>query len=201
MRSIFKISFFPLLTTTVLLVLCGCVEEPVREDVPELITKVTLTFAPLDGGSPIIISASDPDGEGVQDIEADGEIVLNKDKSYSLSITLINQLADPTSPTYDITAEVEEEGDEHMFFFAWTNNLFSSPTGDGNMDDRNHKVDYQDSDGSLPIGLLTNWQTIATSGTGTFRIVLKHQPETKSATSSSADGETDLDLMFDIEVK
>jgi hypothetical protein len=181
--------------------LSGCGDDPVKEDVPELITKVTLTFTPIGGGAAVVVSATDPDGEGVQDIEPDGTIVLSDATSYALSITLINELAEPTDPEYDITSEVEEEGDEHMFFFAWTNNLFSAPSGNGNIDNRNDEIDYQDTDGANPIGLLTNWQTGANTGTGTFRIVLKHQPDLKSATSGSADGETDIDLTFDLQIQ
>jgi hypothetical protein len=184
-----------------LLGLISCIDEPVQEDVPELLTKATLTFTPTGGGTSIVVSATDPDGEGVQDIEPDGVIILDKNKTYILSLTLINELADQTSPSYDITAEVEEEGDEHMFFFAWTNNLFSAPSGDGNIDNRNDELDYQDTDGSNPIGLLTNWQTGSNVGTGTFRIILKHQPGLKSTTSGSADGETDMDLTFNLQIQ
>jgi hypothetical protein len=185
-----------------LMILMGaCLDEPVREDAPELITKVTLTFTPVVGGDAIVVSASDPDGDGIQSIAADGAIVLQPNQTYTLNISLFNELADPTSPQYNITTEVEEEGDEHLFFFAWTNNLFSAPSGDGNIDDRSHELDYQDTDGEYPIGLITQWHTISSTGTGKFTIVLKHQPELKSATSSSTDGETDLDLTFDLEVQ
>lgn len=204
MKSILKFSkhlFILLLLVNVVLFFSGCGEDPVKEDAPELITKAKLTFTPLAGGNAIEVSATDPDGEGVQDIKADGPILLTKDKFYSLNITLLNELAQPTSPEYDLTAEVEEEGEEHMFFFAWTSNLFSSPSGDGNIDNRNHEVNYQDSDGTNPIGLQTNWQTISTTGAGTFRILLKHQPDLKSTTSSSSDGETDLDLTFNLVVQ
>jgi hypothetical protein len=184
-----------------LLMMGACLDEPVREDAPELITKVTLTFTPVSGGNSIVVSASDLDGDGSQNIGPDGSIVLQQNEIYTLSISLFNELADPTSPQYDITSEVEEEGDEHLFFFSWTNNLFSAPSGDGNIDDRSHELDYQDSDGENPIGLITQWQVGSTTGTGTFRILLKHQPELKSTTSTSQDGETDLDLMFDLEVQ
>jgi hypothetical protein len=187
--------------TIFLLGLISCIDEPVQEDVPELLTKATLTFTPIGGGTSVVVSATDPDGEGVQDIAPDGTIILDKNKSYSLSLTLINELADKTSPSYDITAEVEEEGDEHMFFFAWTNNLFSTPSGNGNIDNRNDEIDYQDTDGSNPIGLLTNWQTGANVDIGTFRIILKHQPGLKNAISGSADGETDMDLTFDLQIQ
>lgn len=184
-----------------LLLMSACLDEPVREDAPELITKVTLTFTPVGGGSAVVVSASDPDGDGIQSIAADGTIVLQQNQTYTLNISLFNELADPTSPQYNITTEVEEEGDEHLFFFAWTNNLFSAPSGDGNIDDRSHELDYQDTDGEYPIGLISQWHTILSTGNGKFTIILKHQPNSKSATSSSEDGETDLDLMFDLEVQ
>jgi hypothetical protein len=178
----------------------GCVEEPIKESVPELITKIMLTFTPS-SGPPIIVSATDPDGEGVQNISAEGAIVLQQNKSYTLAITLFNELADPTSPEHNLTNEVSDEGDEHIFFFAWTNNMFTTPVGDGNLDNRNDAMQYLDVDRSgLPIGLVTHWET-ARAGKGTFRIQLKHQPEIKSPVSSSADGETDLDLTFDLEVR
>jgi hypothetical protein len=114
---------------------------------------------------------------------------------------LINELAKPTDPEYDITEEVEEEADEHMFFFAWTNNTFSNPTGNGNVDNRSDAVNYVDKDSKgLPLGLETSWTTIITSGNGTFRVILKHQPDLKSATTTSNDGESDLDVTFNLTV-
>lgn len=118
------------------LFLSGCNDDPVREDTPELITKATLTFTPSDGGAALVVTATDPDAEGVQDIAADGPINLAKDKTYTLALTLINELADPSQPEYDISGEVEAEGDEHQFFFSWTNDVFSSPAGNGNIDNQ-----------------------------------------------------------------
>ena len=179
----------------------GCDDDdPKKEDVPELITKVTLTFTPDGGGAAITASASDPDGEGVQDIAADGPINLDANEDYTLTLTLVNELADPADPAYDITGEVEEEGDEHMFFFSWTNNVFSDPAGDGNIDNRNDAVNYNDEDDNgLPLGLNTSWTT-ADAATGTFKVILKHQPDLKTATSGANDGESDLDVSFTINV-
>jgi|ADGO01.1.fsa_nt_gi hypothetical protein len=81
-----------------------------------MITKVTLTFRPLGLGLPVIATATDPDGEGVQDLIVDGPIELTPGTSYSLTIELFNELADPNDPAYNITQEVLEEADEHMFF-------------------------------------------------------------------------------------
>jgi hypothetical protein len=157
-----------------------------------------LTFEPSSGGTSIVAFASDPDGDGVQDITVDGAINLQANTSYTLTLTLLNELAEMSSPEYNITDEVEEEGDEHMFFFAWTGNVFSNPAGDGNIDSRQDLVNYNDEDiNGLPVGIVTTWTT-GTVSSGTFRVVLKHQPQLKSATSGADAGETDLDVEFDI---
>jgi hypothetical protein len=176
-------------------------DDPVKEDVPELITKATLTFTPVGSTAAIVTAtATDPDGEGVNDLTVDGPINLTGSTAYVLTIGLINELADPGDDEFDITEEVEEEGDEHMFFFGWTGSVFSDPTGNGNIDNRADEVNYEDEDeNGLPLGLTTSWTTGAASG-GTFRVVLKHQPDLKTATSGVDTGETDLDISFTLTV-
>ena len=176
-------------------------DDPEKEDAPELITKVTLTFTPEGDGDIITVSATDPDGDGVKDIEADGPVDLLPNTSYTLSLALINELAQPTDPAYNITEEIEEEADEHMFFFGWTNDVFADPSGNGNIDSRSDPLNYEDEDDNgLPVGLNTSW-TSGEPSSGTFRIILKHQPDLKSNTSDSETGETDLDVMFTINVE
>jgi hypothetical protein len=181
--------------------IAGCESnDPQKEDTPELITKAVLTFTPVGGGTAITATASDPDGEGVKDIAVDGAINLTAGASYTLTLSLINELAEESSPEYDITGEVEEEGAEHMFFYGWTGDVFSDPTGNGNIDNRADVVNYEDEDiAGEPIGIVTSW-TAAASGSGTFRVVLKHQPELKTSTSGADTGETDLDIEFEINV-
>ncbi|MBI3219320.1 MAG: hypothetical protein HYZ44_07400 [Bacteroidetes bacterium] len=175
-------------------------DDPKPENIPEAITKATFTFTPA-SGSPIVVTATDPDGDGPQTRVLSGPIALTKNTTYTLTITMINELAATTAPEYNVTAEVEEESDEHMFFFAWTNNTFSNPAGNGNFDTRTDLVNYNDKDANnLPLGLNTTWTTINATGSGKFRAVLKHQPDLKSATSTSSDGESDLDVEFDLTV-
>ena len=177
-------------------------EDPVKEDAPELITEAVLTFNPTTGGgTTVVVTATDPDGEGVQDISADGPINLQAGVQYVLTIELHNTLAGIGQPGYNITDEVEEEGEEHLFLFSWTGPVFQIPTGDGNIDNRADAVSYADlDDGGLPVGLITTWTTAGSAGAGTFRILLKHQPGLKTSTSGSTIGETDLDLTFTINV-
>jgi hypothetical protein len=194
-----------LVVVVALLALQSCGDDPEPENIPELVTRATLRFAPAAGstGSVVTVTASDPDRDGPQDLRVDGPINLTRGVTYTLTISLINELASPDDDEYDISEEVEEEDDEHMFFFSWTNNVFSNPTGNGNIDNRADPVNYNDRDDKgLPLGLSTNWTTATTAGAlaGKFKVMLKHQPEIKSATSRSTDGETDVELEFDINV-
>lgn len=173
-------------------------DDPEPENVSELITKVILKFTPTSGGSAITVTATDPDGEGSQDLQIDGPINLTKGITYTLTIELINGLYNPGADGYDISKEVLAEGDEHQFFFSWTNGVFSSPTDSGNIGSVPGIVNYQDEDiNGLPIGLTTSWTTSTNMGTAkTFRVLLKHQPIIKSKTSTYLDGESDLDISF-----
>ena len=190
--------------------MCFCssctTDDPKKEDTPELITRAIFTFTPTGGGQPIVATATDPDGEGVQNIGIDGPIHLSLNTTYTLGIQLINELADPADPAYNITSEVEAEGDEHMLFFSWTNDTFSEPAGDGNVDHRDDFVNYSGGPNSKdandrPLGLTTTWTAASIATTGTFRVLLKHQPDLKSDTSDSSIGETDLDITFPLEIQ
>jgi hypothetical protein len=178
--------------------------DPNPENIPELITKAKLKFTPT-GGTAIEVTATDPDGEGVQNIKIDGPINLVKGTTYTLSLELYNELYKSSEEGYDISKAVAQEANEHQFFFEWTDGIFSNPTGNGNIDNKSDPVNYGSSVDSkgLPLGLTTSWTTSAAASDGAkiFRILLKHQPEIKSTTSTSADGETDLDLTFTIAVQ
>jgi len=182
-----------------LILSAGCeADDPIKEDAPELITNVTLTFTPATG-SPVVAMATDPDGEGVQNLETDGPVRLKPQMTYILEIQLLNALVNPGDDGYDISSEVRKEADEHMFFFGWSGSIFSDPAGDGNIDSRSDEVNYRDEDvNKLPVGLTTQWTTVPAPASGKLNIILKHQPEVKSATSSSDVGETDLDVEFDV---
>jgi hypothetical protein len=195
---------FNLLLSIVLLfsfaAVTGCDEdEPAIENEEEIITDVILSFKPIGGGTEEVTAvAQDPDGEGPQDIEVQGSINLVAGAEYILEIDLLNT----TEGTIVLTDEIKEEAEEHMFFFGFSDAVFFSPAGDGNIDNREDPVDYQDFDSNgEPLGLKTHWATENATASGTFHVVLKHQPGIKSATSGSENGETDLDLTWNVEVE
>ena len=169
-------------------------DAPPCENEEEVITDVTLTFTPVGGGAVVQAAAQDPDGEGPLDLQILNEIDLNLSTEYTLTVELFNSIEGE-----DITEEIMEEDDEHQFFFEFTNNFFADPEGDGNADNRDDDINYNDEDENmLPVGLSTNWTTGAMMNSGSFRIVLKHQPGIKSDMSTINDGGTDIDLTFDI---
>jgi len=169
-------------------------DAPACENEEEIITDVILSWIPTSGGDTIVARAQDPDGEGPLDLLIDGPINLDESTDYNLMIQVRNEIEGE-----DITEEIREEDEEHMFFFAWTEGIFSNPAGDGNIDMRGDAVNYNDQDSNgLPLGLSTAWTTTAQNQNGTFRIVLKHQPDSKSASSTVADGGTDIDLTWNI---
>jgi hypothetical protein len=206
MNSSLKVFVIAIFSGTLIFLSSCDNKDPIPENIPELVTKLTLKFTPSGGGAAITVSATDPDGEGVQDIKVDGPINLLKGVQYTLSLELINGLYNPGDDGYNITTEVEEEGDEHQFFFSFSEGVFSSPAGTGNIKDNaassTGSINYLDSDsGGLPIGIESSWTTgNAAASNKSFRVLLKHQPDVKASTSTSLDGESDLDITFVLNV-
>jgi hypothetical protein len=196
-----------------LCLLMSCDDDPEAENIPELITQATLTFTPTGGstGPAVVVTAVDPDLQGSQDLQVSGPINLKLGTTYQLSIELINELFEEDEEGYDVSEEVGgEEGFEHQLFFRFSTEVFSNPTGTGNIKDANNpsttglgNINYDDEDDNgRPVGLLTTWTTIndiSASGK-TFRILLMHQPDLKNDTSNSLTGEDDMDLTFTINV-
>jgi hypothetical protein len=150
----------------------------------ELITRVVLTLD--DGGETVTATADDPDGDGV-DIQVE-TLTLTPGTVYDGTIEVYNDLADEPVEQ-DITAEIEEEDDEHQFFY----------TVDGFGD--NVRVDITDFDDSnLPVGLAFQVNvTDAASGSGTLNVVLSHyDDEPKNGVDRS--DETDIDVTFPVEI-
>ncbi len=170
--------------------IAGCNDDdptPINEE--ELITTVTLTLTPICCGDIGVFQFKDPDGVGgaAPVLTAD---TLAAGTTYTGSLALLNE---SVTPADDIGKEVEEEGDAHQFFFQASAGLELTFTyGD------------QDADGN-PIGLKTNW-TSGAAGTGTLKVILRHEPD-KFATGVSggdianAGGETDVEVEWPVVIQ
>lgn len=154
---------------------------PVNEE--EVITTLTVTLTPNGGGTPVTLRFHDADGDGsgapVKTVSGN----LAADKTYAGVITLSDE--SKTTPV-DITEEVEEEADDHLFCFTVTGS--------------NVTVTATDKDSkNLPIGLASSWVT-TTAGNASVKIVLRHQPETKTGQCPGG-GDTDVEVDFDVTVQ
>jgi hypothetical protein len=178
-----KLLRFPagLLAALVLLSSCGDDPDPVLENQEELITTVRLTFTPTGGGTPVVATWQDLDGDG-GGAPVVSAITLAGNTTYTLVVTMSDA---SKSPAVDITEEIEEEAEEHQLFFRT-----SGLTG--------MTIAYNDKDAdNRPIGL-SNTVTTPTAGAGTLTVILRHEPN-KAATGvaagdpTNAGGETDIE--------
>jgi len=199
MKNIFKLNYL-LYAVLTLFIFTACEEDevaPEEENEVEVFTDVKLVFTPTGGGAAVEAAAQDPDGAGVQELQVLGAINLAANTSYTLTMVIENCLE---SPCELMNEEIEEEDDEHQFFFAFTNDAFTSPAGNGNIDSASDPINYNDSDGNgNSLGLNTSWTT-GSASTGTFTVQLQHQPDVKTATSGSTDGDTDFALTFNLNI-
>ena len=160
---------------------------PVNEE--EVITTVTTTLT--GGGQTITLTSRDLDGDGPNDpaITVVGNLVAGR--TYTGSTTFLNELANPID---DITAEVEEEGDEHQVFYQLVSSL-----GTVTYDSENVDVDGR------PIGLQFTLVAGTAGSTGNLTVTLRHDLN-KAATGvaagniTNAGGSTDVEVVFEIEV-
>jgi len=156
-------------------------DGPTPDDSNEQITTVRYVLTPTTGtGSAITVEYRDPDGDGGTSPTI-GNLTLAPNTTYTGRLTLLDETK---SPAEDITKEIQDESDEHLFVFT--------PTG------TNVTVTITDRDAkNLPIGLQTQVVTGAANATGTtgnLRVALRHQPGTKDGTPTS--GDTDVEVNF-----
>ncbi|MEC7858486.1 MAG: GTP cyclohydrolase [Bacteroidota bacterium] len=203
-KNIFKINLL-LLSLLSLVVFTSCEEDnvvPEEEHEEEIITDVKLVFTPtntLSGLASVEATAQDPDGEGVQELQVLGSIDLAVNASYTLTYEIMNN---EESPGEDIGEEISEEADEHQIFYSFTDGAFTSPTGNGNIDNASDPVNYNDSDSNgNPIGLSTAWTTGSSLSSGSFTVRLQHQPDVKTSTSTANTGDTDFELTFVLNIQ
>ncbi len=167
---------------------CKNADDVTPEDENELITTVQLEFTPTAGGSAQTFTFRDPDGDGGNAPTRFDTISLAANTSYTLHVKVQDE---SKTPTEDITEEIEEKADEHLFVFtANPASLLTYTYGD--TDSRN-----------LPIGLTGTART-GTAGTGTLRVQLRHQPPvngTPVKDGTAGPGSDDVNLNFNLRVR
>ena len=204
MKNIFKLNYL-LYAVLTLFIFTACEDDdatPAEENEEEVITDVKLVFTPtntLSGLATVEATAQDPDGEGVQELQVSGSIDLAVNASYTLTYEIMNNLE---TPGEDIGEEILEEGAEHQLFFSFTDGAFTSPTGNGNIDNASDPLNYNDTDANgNPLGLSTAWTTGDALSSGSFTVRLQHQPDVKTSSSTATTGDTDFELTFVLNIQ
>jgi hypothetical protein len=177
-------------------------DAPEEENEVEVFTDVTLIFTNTADISDVVrASAQDPDGTGIQELQILSAIALAADTEYTLTYEILNALN--PADIENIGDEILEEDNEHQFFFSFTENVFANPTGNGNVDAAADPINYNDADeNGNPVGLSSTWTTSSTASSGaSFTVRLQHQPDVKTATSGSNDGDTDFALTFALTIQ
>jgi len=157
--------------------------DPVNEE--EVITTMTITMTPVGGGTNVVLQTRDLDGDGPNspEITVLGNLAANVD--YTGSIVLLNETEDPAE---NITEEVEEEDDEHQFFYTIGGALDATTA-------------YENFDGDgYPLG--TEFSLDAgDASTGTLTFTLRHEPMKPNAGLVDAGGETDISAVFTVTIE
>lgn len=180
MNAAMKFTSMAILTLTVIFSSCDNDPDPVNEE--ETITTVNVALTPVGQGTNVTLQFKDLDGAGTgQPVKTIvGPVIANK--TYTAVITFLNEAG---ATPVDITAEVNNESSAHLLCFTTTGNL---------------QVVASDADANgMPIGLTSTWTTGA-SGNANVKILLRHQPGTKTGICPGT-GETDAEVDFDLAIQ
>jgi hypothetical protein len=182
-----KIFFFLILALGLTVISCGD-DDPIIPNEEELITTLTYTLTPQNGGSSIVFRFVDLDGDGGNSPQVSGG-TLESNQSYTGILELLNE---SETPAENITEEIMEEDVDHQFFFQST------------LSDLTVSYNDQDINGN-PLGLSTTLTT-GNIGAGSLTIILRHEPVKDASGVSSGDisnagGETDIEVSFPLDVQ
>ncbi|SFQ30387.1 hypothetical protein [Hymenobacter arizonensis] len=162
---------------------CKKDKDPEPEDDNEQITTVTYVLTPTTAGAPTAtFTWRDIDGAG-GNAPTITSTNLRANTTYTGAITLSDETKNPMA---DVTKEVAEESDEHLFIYQSTPPSLLTIT----------RTDLDKN--NLQIGLATRVVTNA-AGNGTLKITLRHQPGSK--TGSETAGDVDVEVTFPVTVQ
>ncbi len=182
----------PFLLMSILVVASCDKNEPEEPQIPneeELITSLYYYLVDPIEEDTVLFSFVDLDGDGGDDPVITND-TLKPNTEYNAYVMVWNELEDPPE---NITEEVEEEAEEHQFFYLVSNGDIL-------------QIAYDDIDpDGYPIGIQTVVNT-GDAGSSALQIILRHEPA-KDATGVSdgnienAGGETDIQVDFTVEIQ
>lgn len=182
---------------------CGDDEDPMTPDPSvnpeEVITTMTVTLTPQGGGTPVVAVFRDVDGDGGMPATVTQPQPLTAGTTYDVAVELLDETKNPPE---DITEEIEEEAEEHLFIYVVTGGVATVTITDRESEYPNGNMVGDD----LPVGLEAEL-TATSAGTGSLQVVLLHLPPengtpVKTPAVGLGDGfEEDINQTFQLTVQ
>jgi hypothetical protein len=174
----------------------SCKDDPEPVNSQEEFTTVTLIFKNKNTAVTTEYKAEDKEGDGFTFSKTGPDLKVGQ--TYVLDIQILNENVTPkelSNPEYNINAEIEDEYDEHIFYFCpsgLTMNIAYS--NDSQFIDDNNR----------PVGLYANEVSNLAAGTGKLKVYLFHEKD-KTAGANCANpnlggGEIDIEIDYDITI-
>ncbi|WP_077407135.1 type 1 periplasmic binding fold superfamily protein [Cellulophaga omnivescoria] len=184
LKNIKKVSLIAF--SSIALISCSDDDDaPEEQNEEEVITTVIVKLTPQGGGTAVTLTSKDDDGADGPNAPVISVESLAANTTYNGTITLLNETE---SPAEDITLEVEEEDDEHQFFYTVSGSISGTDYTD------------MDEDGN-PVGITFTLST-GDAGNATLGVTLRHEPKKPNDGSlADAGGSTDVDQTFSLEVE
>lgn len=176
---------------TILFAACNPDDVPTPEpEAQELITTMRVIVSNSSGFNKVFTYKVENGFTSSQigSVEID-DIVLSAQTDYNVEVMVLNE---SISPAEDVTEEVKEESNEHLFFYE------SKPSqGAGSIVFSNGSKDAS----GQPLNQTITFTTGET-GTGQLILALKHQPTNKDAqTLGEVGGETDAQAIYPVRIE
>jgi hypothetical protein len=173
-----------------LLLVNGCKKgtDPQPADENELITTVTLRFTEQGTTTTQSFTFQDKDGDGGAAPTKFDAVTLTANRSYSMTVEVLDE---SKTPTQNITNEIKNKQDEHLFIYTANPATLLAYTY-GDVDSRN-----------FPVGLTGTVRTGA-AGTGQLNVQLRHQPPINGVAvknGTPGPGSDDVNLKFSLTVR
>lgn len=157
--------------------------DPVNEE--EVITTMTVTLMPEGGGTNVVLKTVDLDGDGPNPPVITISGPFAEGTKYMGKIVLLNETEEPAE---DITEEVEDEAEEHQFFY----------TIGGALDVTAFSTNFDN--GGNPLG--TEFTLNAgNASNGSLTFTLRHEPMKPNSGLADAGGETDITATFNVAIE
>ena len=174
-------------------------DNPAAVSPEEVITTMTVTLT--GGGDVVTMRFFDEDGEdGPTNPTSTVSGNLNANTTYTGTVVLLNETV---APAEEVNEEIEEEADEHQFFFLTDDLGITTAYSD-------QECDYNDDPctgaNANPVGLTFTLTTGGDTGDGELRVVLRHELDKDAQGVASGDitnagGSPDIDWTFDFTVE